>query len=430
MVNAREEKTHSALKTLLAGSLLSIAGTLMAGIFNYLIRRILALELSPSDYGFVYSAVSLAMLGFVMTDIGMAQAITIETAKANASGELSGARKLFSDLLFSKLGVSLTVFAVVGLAVCEMSPERLGRHCSAAFLLIWSLSMFYNLENISKGALLGLKDYKAVNALETVKAGLTLLAIWLSVASWGLYAPALAMPLLVGLNTVAMLWLLARRGMRLLRPTLPSSGWIGRFAGLLGWLAASSALLAMPGYTDSLALAFFKGLESAALYNIAIPLVQLVQGFLLIFPIVFLPISAELWKAGDIRQLRRIYAIALISGVAGAAGCVLAFGLFGRFAVRLLFNARFEAAAPAATILAGGCALFALGSFLLQFLNGGGRQREAFYAAAAGIAVNIAGHLTLTPRFGVEGAAFTTALSYLTICALASVFTWQALKER
>ena len=429
MENEQEGKRPSAIKTLLAGSILSIAGTALCGVFNYLLRRTLALELPPSAYGFVYSVISLAMMGFVLTDLGMAQTITIETAKAKAAGDLSDIRKLFSNLYFVKLIISIVFFAAGAIAFPWLMPASKGGVCIGVFILLWSLSAFNNLENISKSALIGLKEYKALNICEVSKVFATLLCIWLAVGAWGLYAPSIFMPLFIGLNAVVLLWLLARHGLGLQLPSTPAPGWFGRLVGLLGWMAASSALLAIPGYTDTLALTFFHGLESVALYNIAIPVMQLVQGFLMIFPLVFLPIASELWKAGDIAQLKRIYSLSLLLGAIAFFGGIAFFAIFGRSVITLLFSSRFVDAAPAAVILIGGIVLFALGNFFIQFLNSGGRQREAFYVSAAGVAVNIAGHLTLTAHFGINGAAITTATTYLVVCVLASTVVWRSLRK-
>jgi len=408
------------MKAFISGSAASLAGVVLIGIMSYLLRRTLALSLSPESYGFLYGAISLATLAFLVTELGMGQAISIETAKAAAEGELGRARRLFSSLWHAKALLSLAAFAALLAASPWLlkggAPEGYGIGVTA---LILFLCVLYNLEALERGALLGLKGYATSAALEFAKALATLLVAIALVGRLGLYAPALGLGFGVLLNCVAMLLILKRRGLGLQGFRRPEAGWADRSAKLLGWIALSSACLAVPGQLDSIALMLFKGSESVGAYNIAIPIMQIAQGVFMIFPAVFLPMSAELWSKGETGHLKRICRWALALGILGALGAFGSLWLLGRFLIGLLFAARFESAAPAAAILTSGAVLFALASFLVQTLNSGGRQREAFLVCLGALAADIACHLTLTPLLGVEGAALSTLVAYAALCLFA-----------
>ena len=64
-------------KTFLRGSAVSLLGTGIFGIVNYLIRRTLCLDLSLADYGSFYGTFALLSMIFGFTDLGLTQTGTL-----------------------------------------------------------------------------------------------------------------------------------------------------------------------------------------------------------------------------------------------------------------------------------------------------------------------------------------------------------------
>ena len=74
---------NSYVKTFLRGSAVSLLGAGVLGLVNYLIRRTLCINMTLEDYGIFYSAFSLFIMGFGITDFGLTQSGTVMIADAN-----------------------------------------------------------------------------------------------------------------------------------------------------------------------------------------------------------------------------------------------------------------------------------------------------------------------------------------------------------
>ena len=76
-------KSH--LKIFICGSAVSLLGTVLLGIVNYLTRRFLCCSLSIADYGTFYSAFALLAMVFGICDLGLTQSGTMLIAAAGLS---------------------------------------------------------------------------------------------------------------------------------------------------------------------------------------------------------------------------------------------------------------------------------------------------------------------------------------------------------
>ena len=116
---------------------------------------------------------------------------------------------------------------------------------------------------------------------------------------------------------------------------------------------------------------------------------------------------------------------------AAAAGPV--WGIFhwsSAFLIRFLFDAKYVAAAPAATVLCVGLLFFTLGNFLLQIMFCLRKTGVMVAVSAAVAALNFVLNYVLIGRCGVLGAAQATLLSYLTFALLTGAALTFVLKRR
>jgi O-antigen/teichoic acid export membrane protein len=159
---------------------------------------------------------------------------------------------------------------------------------------------------------------------------------------------------------------------------------------------------------------------AAGLYAVAVKLATVVivavRGFQLAWP----PLA---YSVTDEEQARRLYALVTTAYVLATGFVVAGLTLLGRWAVRLLAADEFYAAHEALPWLALGWALYGL---FLVFVTIAGRARvttRTFPAAAAGLAVNVAGLLILVEPFGIAGAAIALCASYLVMLAVVHLLT-------
>jgi len=88
-----------------------------------------------------------------------------------------------------------------------------------------------------------------------------------------------------------------------------------------------------------------------------------------------------------------------------------------------LFGSEFAPAIPACRILLVGLLGFGVDGVLNGFYVGTGRPELNAYAAVVGLVITLAGDLTLISRYGLMGAAVTSAVAYTAkALALGAIF--------
>ncbi len=416
-------EAHVHLKTLLMGSALCVAGEILLGLLNYLMRRFLALNLSAEDYGFIYSALSLIGLCLSITNFGTLKAGTILI-----SGYLAGGRRLRAELTFGALA-SFNLL-IGGIIVCVLAPlagvlaTRFFQYPAGvgAFLLF----MPYVLVSVANTCLVtclnATKSFAASSAVQCLLVFGTLLGCVAFVGSFGMKAVPLAFTGAAVLGALLALRLIKKgSGLKMRMTAIVKSHAIRRKLFTLGgWVSVSNAALACMYSMDTLCLTWLGGLKAVGLYNIALPIMQIAQGMIMVLPSVFIPIAAEMWSRGHVKELRtqcRWMSLALL--------CLLPFLLLaghflGKWIIGILFSPEFGEASGAVTILWLGMVFYTIAQLHFNALNAGGRAKAVALFTGIGVVLNIALNFALIPRYGIEGAATATGLTYMFIAAAAA----------
>ena len=92
----------------------------------------------------------------------------------------------------------------------------------------------------------------------------------------------------------------------------------------------------------------------------------------------------------------------------------LGYELFGGFAIRLLFGERYVAAILPMRLMLPGIVMISLYLILTRNFTSRNRQEVNIVAAGAALAINVGLNWVLIPRWGIAGAAVSTAVSYST----------------
>jgi len=92
----------------------------------------------------------------------------------------------------------------------------------------------------------------------------------------------------------------------------------------------------------------------------------------------------------------------------------LGYELFGGLAIRLLFGERYAAAVLPMRLMLPGIVMISLYLILTRNFTSRNRQEVNIVAAGAALAINVGLNWVLIPRWGIAGAAVSTAVSYST----------------
>ena len=90
----------------------------------------------------------------------------------------------------------------------------------------------------------------------------------------------------------------------------------------------------------------------------------------------------------------------------------LGYVLFGGLVIRLLFGAKFAGSVRPMLLMLPGIVMVSLYLILTRNFTSRNRQQVNLVAAVAALAINVGSNWFLIPRFGISGAAVSTAISY------------------
>ena len=400
---------NSYLKTFLRGSAVSLTGAILLGVINYLVRRILCNNMSLADYGIFYSTFALFSMIFGFTDLGLTQSGTVMIA--SAAENQAERNKIFSHLFFIKASIALMTASVVALFY-----QFTKNSTNTLFILIF---LAYFIMQVLNGTLQslwgGLKKYTlqqigyCVLALLTVLLLCSLKEFKLSIVASCFFAAAIV-TLIAGLiySRVLDLGFLRWGPDRNLCKTLLTTG---------GIIAVTTTLLSFMYNISATMLLAQKGAESAGLYNIALPIMQIVQATM-VFPVVFLPIAVDMSRKHEYKKLLSFVRIALLTALAALIPTGIFFYYCSPMLIRILFKPEYVGAATATTFLCLGLVFFTLGNFLFQIMLSLYKTVPMALIAVVATVSSLLLNYFLINWADVNGAAIATLLSYMLFALL------------
>lgn len=412
------------LKSFLHGSAISMVGVGTLGIMNYFIRRTMSSSLSETDFGFFYSALALVSIVMIFIDLGLGQATIILMAKSFAANDLQESKKIFTITFAFKI-----LFALLAFSILEaLSPYLMhyyfkypGSYSLLMLMLMFLLIPVQTLNAILLPVISARKAFVIKNILSNIKTFIILTGIFLSVKSYGIQSCILWF--IIGSLIIALLssCVVNRFGITLLPFKSIKYADFKNIFSISSWIAISTAGISIMYYMDTLCLTWLMDLKSVALYNIALPLMQIAQSFF-VFPAIFTPYVAEMWQQHNYSGIRRTCLIG--SGVMLLTLPVFVLGgyYFATDLVVLLFPKKFIGAAPAVTILWSGMVFFSIARFNINALNAESKQKNVAYMVISCVVLNFILNTILISLYGFIGAALATTITYF-VLALGAIIS-------
>jgi len=165
-------------------------------------------------------------------------------------------------------------------------------------------------------------------------------------------------------------------------------------------------------YTDTLVLTFFRSMEEVGIYNVVVPTAMILQFFATSIATVIFPMVAELWakKKQDYlgSGLKMIYTYSFMIMIPAV---FIAFS-FSKTILRLMFGENYIGGAVTMQILLVGIIFLGLHSITSTILNGIGKPVISTRILLEGALINLALNLLLIPFLGMIGAAITSLIAY------------------
>ncbi len=400
----------------LRGSLISLVGVGLVGILNYLVRRYLSIYLPEADYGMFYSTLALLFVIFGFGDLGISQSGTALIAKYAGHPRQNG---FFGAVLLFKTGIAVICLTGVFLFSPVLSSRYLHTEMLYPILFLAGMIAIQTIEGSLRALWNGLKLFGRLQFFQLSGAALLFFGVITVVPYAGLRGAVMVFLLVPALLLIVQIsyGLYARK---IHFPFHVSAIEWKKLFQTSKWVAVSTTMLATVYNMDTVMLTIMKGVESSATYNIALPIMQIIQS-LMIFPAVFLPIAIEMGQKRNYRELRRITRFTGLITIIVAPCVYIVFRLIAKWLIVLLFSAKYTEAAPAVPLLCTGLIFFTAGNFLFQILLSMGKTAVMAAIACTVTGCNVLFNWLLIARFDFVGAAWATMIGYLLFAVLSGI---------
>lgn len=365
--------------------------------------------LGPDGFGVYSFVIALSTLLAIPCQVGLPSLVTRETARYQAVADWSRLRGLWRWVQRVSL-LSAGVFALLAAALLWWVFDY--RRQPAAVLAAALLVPLITLGNVRAAMLTGLRHVVAGQLPEfllrpavTLGAGAGLWWLWRD----GFTAPAALLCHAGGAGAGFVLATMLRRS------RAPAEAFAGprRYEARLWWTAALPLALiggmrAINAQIDLILLGVLRSDAEVGIYKVAVQGGTLVAFGVTVLNVVVAPHFARRHARGERAALQRL--VLRTSRVATLLALPMAalFVLAGGPILGLVFGAPYRDGAAALALLSIGYLLSALWGPVATVLNMTGHERETLKGVSAAALVNVLLNIMLIPRFGMNGAAFST----------------------
>lgn len=393
--------------------LINIGGKLVAFIIGVVLARLMG----PNGLGIYAAVFAVIQLLRLPTSMGMPALIVRYAAVYDVEQRWGLLHGLFKRSLFYTASFSF-VLSVIGAAIVWIFHARLGMEKTSTFLVAMVMLPFLDLSVLRSAALQGLRRV----VLARVPDGLLrpVLFLFVIVLIWQFdralpLSPALAMTMqlacLILAFIVGTVFLVKAMPMSV-RNTVPvyeDKKWLTTLLPFI-FLGAGQLLLSQ---TDILVLSIMNGDTSAGLYKVAWQGAELVVFMLGIVNAVIQPMISRLYAQHDRENLLYLVTKTARLSLIVTIPIIILLLILGRWLLSNVFGDIYAHSYPAMFILILGQAINVIAGSVGMLLNMTGHERDTTYVVFTAAMLNLVMDIILIPRFGMIGAAVSTATSLI-----------------
>jgi O-antigen/teichoic acid export membrane protein len=397
--------------------------SLIAAFAGYLLRMILARNLTPIEFGLFYAVFSFVSIFSLFKDFGLGSALVKFIPELQVKKQFSAIKSAIISAFSIQFIASGIIALVLILFSKYLATNYFKSKLAVAVLILIALS--YWLDTFPANFAVIFQGFQRIGLLSVVN--------FLKISSI-LILTFIFLSLGGGVNYVAVAY--AATPLLLLAFFFPF--FIKTFPQFIkAKFKISKALIlkllffgfpiligSMGGlfiaYTDTIVLTLLRDLKEVAFYNIALPTAMLLWYFPQAIVAILMPMASEMWNRGHKIYLKRgvemiyVYAIAIITPL------ILTMVSFPGLILKILFGQQYVAASLALQILAIGTIFYAIALINGHVLIGIGKPKINAKAIVLAAVFNIIANLVLVSMFGFVGAAIATSISYMIILLVTS----------
>jgi len=406
----------ASLRTIAKGAGVSFIGAFIGLGLGYFSRIIIARWLGAEDYGLISLGYAALMIGATLSLVGLPAGIQRYVSFYKGKGDKGRIKGTILGALKISVPMSLIVGSIFFFYADWISIHVFHSPELTPILKIFAIAIpFLVLTDNAIYATIGFQDVRyRVYVVDLFQNIFKLLAIVaLLVLGFGVMGAAWGWVLAIVLTPFLAFYFLEKRVFPIFNAKVKAI-FIDRelFSFSLPLIFTMVAGMVI-GWMDVLMLGYFLSASAVGIYNAALPTARLVMVATKSISVLFVPVASELYAKNRVQELRGIYTVITKWVLSLALPVFLLMVLFSESIIRIMFGAEYVEGATALSILAFAfffSSVISPAVFLLQ-VYGKTKLIMVVYFVAAG--VNFTLNLLLIPRYGINGAAITTALQSL-----------------
>ncbi len=401
--------------------------SVLANVFGYLLRLLLARTLTVAEYGMIYSIMALFGLVSIFQQLGMEEAMVKYTAKYLVTNNLQKVRTILLSGLFV---FSLTGFLILLVSLFGgswIATRYIGDGSAAVLVQLYGSAVFFGgLTYVFLSYARGAQRADLQAYLRLGQAVLLFSIIWILLK----YGPLGVMVgyalVLFFLSIVSIGYLSSKlKGMFTAHYSSTMTKQLLAYGMPVMLSGVASVLLV---YTDTTLLTLFSSLEEVGVYQVVLPTANMLQVLGFVVVTVLMPLVAELWE----RKRRRLINELVVGAYKYMALLLLPVTLvafaYPDIILNLLFGSNYVGGANTLRVILVATFILNLNVINTGVLSGVGKPGLTARAVVVGAIVNVMANLLLIPRLGGLGAALATLLSGTIIFTLCSRYSMRVVR--
>jgi O-antigen/teichoic acid export membrane protein len=387
--------------------------SILATIFSYLFKMILARKLSLEEFGLFYSIVAFLGILNIFRDLGMNNAAVFFFPRFLIKNDKGHIKGLLKEMLGYQF-ISNCLIIILMILFSEYLVNNYFQNGSTLLLMLFVIAYFFNSTEISFQILFNAFQDQFFFSLQNL---LRNFLIFIMTFIGLIFFKGILVPILVQI-TVYILLLVVFASI-FFKKHIPNYTSIKakymdmRKLAVFGFTAS----IAYVGYliitaSDILFLTYFCTLKEVGLYSGVISIISLLLFIPSSINAVVFPITSQLWVKKRVNSLKFLIEKSTLYMIVAMVPIIVTIILYSKLILSILFGKLFSPGGYALTILAYGSLFLALGSVYSLFLLGIKGQKTYAYVNISVAAVSIILNILLIQRFGIEGAAISAFFSY------------------
>ncbi len=390
---------------------------ILASVLAYMLRLLLARNLSYEGYGLVSAIMALFGIFTVFQTLGLNSALVKYIAEFRARKEFENIKNSIV-ITFVIQSTSTFILGIIFIIFSDLIAMDYFHEASASFLIkIYAIGiMFSPAQNIAKAIFQGFQRMGYFSLVDLLKMLFVLVLTYLFLEmKFSVLAPILSYTLVYILPPLLYFPIILKKIFpEFIKIKTRFDSKIAKNLVAFGipviFTEVASTIFVQ---IDTVIITLFRSLTEVAIYNAGMPTASILWKLTAALSIVLLPLSSELWAIDKKERIKKgLFDAYKYSTILILPASLIMF-IFPEIILKELFGGGYVGAANVLRILSIGSIIFTVSAINNSVLIGIGQPKEVSKIMLIGSLFNLIGNLIFIPIYGIEGAAVTTSLSFM-----------------